>query len=83
MWRQGVEHVILLKMEIQKILAQLKEERDQMNEAILSLERLAARDGGKRRGRPPLRLQNATAAPHVATDGPKRRGRPPGSRNKS
>jgi hypothetical protein len=64
-------------MEIQKIIAQLREERDQMNEAILSLERLVAGQG-KRRGRPPLWLQNATAAQPAATDGPKRRGRASG-----
>ena len=51
---------------------ELKDERQQIEEAILSLERLA-RGRGKRRGRPPAWL---------AEVGPKRRGRPPGSKNK-
>jgi hypothetical protein len=38
-------------MDITKILEDLRQERDQLEEAILSLERLAA--GGRRRGRPP------------------------------
>ncbi|MBZ5726668.1 MAG: hypothetical protein LAP87_16915 [Acidobacteriia bacterium] len=59
-------------MDVTKILADLKEERQQIEEAILSLERLA-RGRGKRRGRPPAWLSEATG---------KRRGRPPGSKNK-
>lgn len=35
-----------------KILADLRQEHDQLGEAIHTIERLAAR-GGKRRGRPP------------------------------
>lgn len=38
-------------MDITKILEDLRQEREQLEEAILSLERLAA--GGRRRGRPP------------------------------
>ena len=38
-------------MDINKILEDLRQEREQLEEAILSLERLAA--GGRRRGRPP------------------------------
>ena len=38
-------------MDITKILEELRQEREQLEEAILSLERLAA--GGRRRGRPP------------------------------
>ncbi len=38
-------------MDVTKILAELKEERHQIEEAILSLERLA-RGRGRRRGRP-------------------------------
>jgi hypothetical protein len=38
-------------MDITKILEDLRQEKAQLEEAILSLERLAA--GGKRRGRPP------------------------------
>jgi hypothetical protein len=60
-------------MDVTKILAELKEERHQIEEAILSLERLA-RGRGRRRGRPP-----AWMSPEVPI---KRRGRPPGSKNK-
>jgi len=59
-------------MDVSKILTELKAERQQIEEAILSLERLA-RGRGKRRGRPPSWLSEVTV---------KRRGRPPGSKNK-
>jgi hypothetical protein len=59
-------------MDVTKILSELKEERQQIEEAILSLERLA-RGRGRRRGRPPTWLSEMTV---------KRRGRPPGSKNK-
>jgi hypothetical protein len=39
-------------MDINKMLAELRAERDQLGEAILTLERLAL-GRGKRRGRPP------------------------------
>ena len=68
-------------MEMKKILADLIEERNQMNEAILSLERLAA-GRGKRRGRPPAWLRKITPATPAVVDGPKRRGRPPVSKSK-
>lgn len=58
-------------MDVNKILVDLRQERQQIEEAIISLERLA-RSRGRRRGRPPAWL-SATA--------PKRRGRPPGSKN--
>ncbi len=58
-------------MDVIKMLAELRQEREQIEEAILSLERLA-RGRGKRRGRPPSWLSEV-----------KRRGRPPGSKNKS
>jgi hypothetical protein len=61
-------------MDVSKILVELKEERQQIEEAILSLERLA-RGRGRRRGRPPAWMADAEA--------PKRRGRPPGSKNKT
>jgi len=63
-------------MDVSKILAELKAEREQIEEAIVSLERLA-RGRGRRRGRPPAWL---TAG--AAEEAPKRRGRPPGSKNK-
>ncbi len=61
-------------MDVSKILAELRDERQQIEEAILSLERLA-RGRGRRRGRPPAWMSAAVE--------PKRRGRPPGSKNKS
>jgi hypothetical protein len=39
-------------MDVSKILAELRRERDQIDEAILTLERLA-QSRGRRRGRPP------------------------------
>jgi hypothetical protein len=61
-------------MDIAKILAELRLERTQVEEAILSLERLAAGQG-RRRGRPPTWM---VAAKELSI--PKRRGRPPGSK---
>jgi len=60
-------------MDIAKMLADLRQEREQVEEAIVVLERLA-RGHGKRRGRPPAWM---TAASQI-----RRRGRPPGSKNK-
>lgn len=58
-------------MDVAKILTELRQEREQIEEAIISLERLA-RGRGKRRGRPPAWLSIA-----------KKRGRPLGSKNKT
>ena len=58
-------------MDVLKMLAELRQERDQLEEAILTLERLA-RGRGRRRGRPPAWMTEL-----------KRRGRPPGSKNKT
>jgi hypothetical protein len=59
-------------MDITKILEELRLERDQLDEAILSLERLAA--GGRRRGRPPawIAAVKQTTAPHAAVTKSKR-----------
>ena len=57
-------------MDVVKMLADLRQEREHIEEAILTLERLA-RGRGKRRGRPPAWMTEI-----------KRRGRPPGSKNK-
>ena len=57
-------------MDVTKILEELRQEREQLEEAILSLERLA-RGRGRRRGRPPAWMAEA-----------KKRGRPVGSKNK-
>jgi hypothetical protein len=62
-------------MDITGMLAELRQEREQVEEAILALERMA-RGQGKRRGRPPAWL---TA---VRNAEPKRRGRPTGSKTK-
>ena len=65
-------------MDVTKILADLKAEREQIDNAIATLERLA-RGQVKRRGRPPAWL---TAEKSAVPPVPKRRGRPPGSKNK-
>jgi hypothetical protein len=57
-------------MDINKMLAELRLEREAIEEAIMTLERLA-RGRGRRRGRPPAWMSQI-----------KRRGRPPGSKNK-
>lgn len=64
-------------MDIAKVLQELRTELQQVEEAILSLERMAA-GAGKRRGRPPAWIIAARESAPV-----KRRGRPPGSRNKT
>jgi hypothetical protein len=64
-------------MDINKILVELRLERQQLEEAILSLERLAA-GGAKRRGRPPAWLAKIKDEPIEK----RRRGRPPGSKNR-
>jgi hypothetical protein len=45
-------------MDVSRMLADLKDEREQIEEAILTLERLA-QGRGKRRGRPPIWLIEA------------------------
>ena len=71
------------------MLAELRLEREQIEEAILTLERLA-RGRGRRRGRPPAWLKEGSASlvddNHsevlAALSEPRRRGRPPGSKTK-
>ena len=58
-------------MDVTKILDELRLEREQLEEAILSLERLAS-SRGRKRGRPPTWMTEA-----------KKRGRPVGSKNKT
>jgi len=60
-------------MNIEEILKSLRDERDSLEEAILSLERLAAGQG-RRRGRPPAWMKKIV---EQTTAVPKRRGRPP------
>ncbi|HEX4228544.1 MAG TPA: hypothetical protein VHZ07_07730 [Bryobacteraceae bacterium] len=77
-------------MDVDKMLAELRLEREQIEEAILTLERLA-RGRGRRRGRPPAWLKDAVGASVAAAaedsdvsamPEPRRRGRPPGSKTK-
>jgi hypothetical protein len=76
-------------LDVDKMLAELRLEREQIEEAILTLERLG-RGRGRRRGRPPSWLKDATAAASAsstessgsengqsALSEHKRRGRPP------
>jgi len=63
-------------MDIGKVLDELREQLHQVDEAILSLERMAV-GAGKRRGRPPAWMVAAKETTPV-----RKRGRPPGSRNK-
>ena len=67
---------MLRGMDVLKMLAELREERAQIEEAIFAIEHLAT-GRGKRRGRPPAWMK-AHAGGAV-----KRRGRPPGSKNKA
>lgn len=77
-------------LDVDKMLSELRLEREQIEEAILTLERLA-RGRGRRRGRPPAWLKDAAAAVSLAEGSngeqlglhtePKRRGRPPGSKS--
>jgi hypothetical protein len=68
-------------MDVLKILADLRREREQIEEAILTLERLAT-GRGRRRGRPPAWMSQLNAQGPKPTE-VKRRGRPPGSKNKT
>ena len=58
-------------MDINKMLAELREERERVEQATQVLEQIASGQG-KRRGRPPKWMTQV-----------KRRGRPPGSKNKA
>jgi hypothetical protein len=58
-------------MDVTKILADLRNEREQVEQAILALEQLA-RTTGRRRGRPPAWMAEA-----------KKRGRPASTKSKS
>lgn len=75
-------------MNVDKMLTELRLEREQIEEAILTLERLA-RGRGRRRGRPPAWLKDAANGltseeeidPALGSAEPRRRGRPPGSKS--
>jgi hypothetical protein len=76
-------------LDVDKMLAELRLEREQIEEAILTLERLA-RGRGRRRGRPPGWLKDAAASLDESAPGEnaevspehRRRGRPPGSKTR-
>lgn len=55
-------------MDVAKMLAELREERAQIEEAILTLERLARGAVGKRRGRPPQWLKAARSRSEVSAE---------------
>jgi len=57
-------------MDINKMLAELRDERLQIEEAITTLERLA-QGRGKRRGRPPAWLSDARKRDKVPATRPK------------
>jgi hypothetical protein len=59
-------------MDVLKMIAELRSERDQVEEAILSLERLAL-GRGKRRGRPPKWITDATDSGSSPRTGRKKR----------
>jgi hypothetical protein len=59
-------------MDVAKMLAELRQERERIEQAISSME-LLVRSRGSGRGRPPAWIANP----------PRKRGRPPGSRNKT
>ena len=65
-------------MDISSILIELRQERVHLQEAILSLERLA-RGGKRRRGRPPAWMALARSLAPT----PDRRRRPVGSKNRT
>jgi hypothetical protein len=87
----GAGRAEVITLDIDKMLAELRVEREQIEEAILTLERLA-RGRGRRRGRPPSWLKEAAGSVPNVEDGhqpngaaghgaePRRRGRPPGSK---
>jgi hypothetical protein len=66
----NILRAIMEPMNIEKMLTELRQEREGVEQAILVLERIAS-SRGKRRGRPPKWMTQA-----------KRRDRPPGSKNK-
>jgi hypothetical protein len=70
-FEQQIEIQTESTMDVAKMLTDLRQEREAIEEAIMTLERLA-RGRGKRRGRPPSWLAEV-----------KKRGRPAGSKNKT
>ncbi len=59
-------------MDVTKMIAELRSQRDQLDEAILALERMI-RGTGKRRGRPPKWLSEANAEEPVKKERKRKR----------
>ena len=51
--------LVTTTMDVLKMLAELRTERQQIEEALIALERLAVSGRGKRRGRPPKWMSSA------------------------
>ncbi|HEY2846043.1 MAG TPA: hypothetical protein VGJ09_20440 [Bryobacteraceae bacterium] len=60
-------------MDIHKILAELRAEKGRLEEAILTIERLAGGQSGKRRGRPPKWMASASEVTALFVTPKKRR----------
>ena len=60
-------------MDAYRILAELRSEKERLDEAILTIERLASGSLGKRRGRPPKWIARAKKAATVFAAPKKRR----------
>lgn len=54
-------------MDALKILTELRQERDNLAQAIMAIERLATPGSGKRRGRPPAWMKKAVPVAERAT----------------
>ncbi len=63
-----IKRAEVIYLDIDKMLAELRVEREQIEEAILTLERLA-RGRGRRRGRPPSWLKEAAGSVADLNDG--------------
>jgi hypothetical protein len=62
-------------MDIHRILADLRSEQERLQEAILTIERLATGTLGKRRGRPPKWMESARTATGKADVAPRAAGK--------
>lgn len=60
-------------MDIHRILAELRSEKERLEEAILTIERLALVHSGKRRGRPPKWMTGMKQTTTLSVDPKKRR----------
>ena len=67
-------------MDVAKMLAELRQEREQIEEAILTLERLA-QGQGKRRGRPPAWLTEARKREAKQKQAGTKNGKAPGGKD--